>query len=336
MSDDTITPDQSVVPDPPSAEDRCSQEAGHAPAEQSAGCHPSPPFQTTWSRRRFVEGLGLAAGMVAAGTIPAFLTVKPALGDEGSETEAAGAAHTGESENPLEHLIEDNGPVNYPGQPVWYADPAGDELWAMVIDVKACIGCRRCVYACVKENNIGRESGFTYIQVVEMEQGSMELEHGTIDYEEGGKPGKWYLPIQCMHCAKPTCVFGCPVKATWREPDGIVVIDYDKCIACRNCMITCPYDARHFNWVEPEVPKSQVNPEVPLEEKAGVVEKCTFCVQRTRNGMTTACTEACPVGARKFGNLKDPDSEVSQILRTRRVFRLKEELGNEPMIWYVG
>ena len=95
---------------------------------------------------------------------------------------------------------------------------------------------------------------------------------------------------------KPTCVYGCPVKATWRDPDGIVLIDYNKCIACRNCMITCPYFARHFNWVEPEVPKNEINPDVPLEEKAGVVEKCTFCVQRTRNGKTTACVEACPVG----------------------------------------
>ena len=144
------------------------------------------------------------------------------------------------------------------------------------------------------------------------------------------------MPVQCMHCAKPTCVYGCPVKATWKDPDGIVIIDYDKCIACRNCMVTCPYDARHFNWVEPEVPKAEVNPKVPLHEKAGVVEKCTFCVQRTREGGTTACTEACPVGARTFGDLSDPESAVSKIVATKRVWRLKEELGNDPMIWYVG
>jgi molybdopterin-containing oxidoreductase family iron-sulfur binding subunit len=88
--------------------------------------------------------------------------------------------------------------------------------------------------------------------------------------------------------------------------------------------------------VDPEVPKNEVNPKVPLEDKAGVVEKCTFCIQRTRNGMTTKCVEACPVGARKFGDLNDPDSEVAVLLRTRRVWRLKESLGNEPMIWYVG
>jgi molybdopterin-containing oxidoreductase family iron-sulfur binding subunit len=301
-----------------------------------AGCGPegseeSPPI--TLTRRSLLQGVGATAGVIAAGTIPAFLTGRPALGSEES-SDAADAPRAGE--NPLEHIVEHDGAVNYPGEPVSYADPAGDEKWAMVIDVNACVGCRRCVYACVRENNIGRTSGFTYIQVLEMELGSNELEHGHLDYEKGGKPDKWYLPIQCMHCAKPTCVYGCPVIATWREPDGIVVIDYDKCIACRNCMITCPYDARHFNWVEPEVPASEVNPTVPLHEKHGVVEKCTFCVQRTRNGGTTACTEACPVGARSFGDLNDPDSEVSQLISTRRVFRLKEELGNEPMIWYVG
>jgi molybdopterin-containing oxidoreductase family iron-sulfur binding subunit len=155
-------------------------------------------------------------------------------------------------------------------------------------------------------------------------------------YTEGGRPDKWYMPVQCMHCAKPTCVYGCPVKATWKEPDGTVVIDYNTCIACRNCMVTCPYGARHFNWVEPEVPKAEVNPKVPLEDKAGVVEKCTFCIQRTRNGGTTACVEACPVGARTFGDLNDPESDVSILLKTRRVWRLKESLGTEPMIWYVG
>jgi Fe-S-cluster-containing dehydrogenase component len=269
--------------------------------------------------------------------IPAFAS-ELAASATGSETAAGSLDNEAPkpAEAPLANIIEEDGSVNYPGQPVSYAPPAGDEKWAMVIDVKACVGCRKCVYACVKENNIGRNSGFTYINVLEMHPGSMELESSNLFYEEGGSPEKWYLPVQCMQCAKPTCVYGCPVKATWKEPDGIVVIDYDKCIGCRNCMVTCPYFARHFNWVEPYVPEGEINPKVPLEAKASVVEKCTFCVQRTRNGGTTACTQACPVGARKFGDLNDPESEVSVLLRTRRVFRLKEELGNEPMIWYVG
>jgi len=291
----------------------------------------------TLSRRRFVQGLGATVGVIAAGTLPAFITARAASATDPSTVTAADAlAPGGEAEEPLARILAGDHSVNYPGKPVYYADPAGKQKWAMVIDVKACVGCRKCVYACVKENNIGRTSGFTYIQVLQMAPGSVDLEEGTVYYEKGGSPDHWYLPVQCMHCSKPTCVYGCPVQATWKEPDGTVLIDYHKCIACRNCMITCPYFARHFNWVEPEVPKGEVNPDVPLEEKAGVVEKCTFCVQRTRNGKTTACTEACPVGARKFGDLSDPDSDVSVLLRTRRTFRLKEHLGTGPMIWYVG
>ncbi len=278
------------------------------------------PAGCTLSRRRFFEGIGAAAGLFAAGAIPAAISV-------------AGASEAGEvaeGNEGIAEIIEHDQAINYPGKPPHYAEPAGKQKWGMVIDVKACIGCRRCVYACVKENNIGRNSGFTYIQVLEMDLGKVDIEHADLNYEEAGRPDKWYMPVQCMQCAKPTCVYGCPVIATWKEPDGIVVIDYEKCIACRNCMVTCPYDARHFNWVEPEVPEDEVNPTVPLEEKAGVVEKCTFCIQRTRNGQTTACTEACPVGARTFGDLNDPESAVSILLKTRRVWRLKEEVGNDP------
>jgi Fe-S-cluster-containing dehydrogenase component len=285
------------------------------------------PQGCTVSRRRFIEGIGATMGILAAGVAPALIS---ASGVAASASEAAGAG------DGTEWVTEEDQPVNYPGKPVSYAPPVGNQKWGMVIDVKACVGCRRCVYACVKENNIGRDSGFTYIQVLQMELGKVDVETSELNYEEAGRPDKWYMPVQCMHCAKPTCVYGCPVKATWKEPDGIVTIDYNKCIACRNCIVTCPYGARHFNWVEPEVPEGEVNPDVPLHEKAGVVEKCTFCVQRTRNGKTTACVEACPVGARTFGDLNDPDSAVSTLLKTRRAWRLKEGLGSEPMIWYVG
>lgn len=297
-------------------------------AERSPVCTERFPEGITLTRRHFLEGIAAATGVLVAGVVPAMLSALPSK---------AGAAETtaGPGDN-VDQIAKRNAAVNYPGKPVKYARPAGDQKWAMVIDAKACIGCRRCVYACVKENNIGRDSGFTYIKILEMELGSVDLKKSKSDYKEGGRPDKWYLPVQCMQCAKPTCVYGCPVKATWKEPDGIVVMDYDKCIACRNCIVTCPYSARYFNWVHPEVPKAEINPVVPLEEKAGTVEKCQFCIHRVRNGETTACTEACPVGARVFGDLKDPKSAVSVLLRTRRVFRLKEKLGNEPMIWYVG
>jgi Fe-S-cluster-containing dehydrogenase component len=288
------------------------------------------PDGLTITRRSLMQGIAVTGGLLAAGALPALLTAlaTPASASESSEGTA--------TLDGVDHIVEDNVAINYPGRPVSYARPAGDQSWAMVIDVNGCIGCRRCVYACVLENNIGRDSGFTYIKILEMDLGSIHIEHAKIDYEQAGNPDKWYLPVQCMQCAKPTCVYGCPVIATWKEPDGIVVMDYDKCIACRNCIVTCPYGARHFNWVHPHVPEAEVNPDLPYEEKSGTVEKCHFCIHRTRNGGTTACTEACPVGARIFGDLNDPDSAVSKILRTRRVWRLKEELGNEPMIWYVG
>ena len=284
---------------------------------------------TSLSRRSFLRNLGVTAGVVAAGVLPAALTMLPqaALGSEGAEG--------GHGEDPLAHFKGDQ-TMNYPGKPVYYAKASGSEQWGMVIDIKACIGCRRCVYACVKENNIGRTSGFTYIQVLEMEKGFVELESSEADYDDAGNPNRYYMPVQCMQCANPSCVRACPIKATWKEPDGIVVVDYTKCISCKSCVVSCPYDARHVNWVPPKVPETDINPDVPLEDKEGVVEKCTFCIHRVREGMTTKCTEACPVGARKFGDLNDPDSEVSVLLKTRRVFRLKEELGNEPMIWYVG
>jgi molybdopterin-containing oxidoreductase family iron-sulfur binding subunit len=188
------------------------------------------PEGTTFSRRSFLQGVGLAAGVVASGVIPAVLTAGPAAAADATATAAPVMVGPGASEEPLAAVLAADQSVNYPGKPVYYADPAGPEKWAMVIDVRACVGCRKCVYACVKENNIGRTSGFTFIQVLQMEPGKIDLETGVLDYEEAGRPDKWYFPIQCMHCAHPPCVYGCPVIATWKEPDGTVLIDYNKCI----------------------------------------------------------------------------------------------------------
>ena len=121
----------------------------------------------------------------------------------------------------------------------------------------------------------------------------------------------FYMPIACMQCEKPPCVKVCPVRTTYREPDGIVVIDYNWCIGCRKCMDACPYWARRFNWSTPNLPKEEMNPVTHYlgnrPRMRGVVEKCTWCVQRTRQGRYPACVEVCPVGARKFGNLLDPE-----------------------------
>ncbi|MCB2182695.1 MAG: 4Fe-4S dicluster domain-containing protein [Desulfobulbaceae bacterium] len=221
------------------------------------------------------------------------------------------------------------------------AEPALPEvLFSYGLDLSRCIGCRRCVYACVQENNQSRKPQIQWIRVVRMENGSMDLEESDHYYEGGMVPKEGYytMPIQCQQCENPPCVKVCPTKATWQEPDGIVVVDYNWCIGCRYCMAACPYWARRFNFSEPHIPKEEINPNTHYlgnrPRMRGVVEKCTFCIQRTRKGRYPACVEACPVGARKFGNILDPDSEISKVIETKRVFRLKSELNTQPKFYY--
>ena len=210
------------------------------------------------------------------------------------------------------------------------------------LDLSRCVGCRRCVYACVKENNQSRKNPqIHWIRVLEMEKArGVDLAHSEIYYdaEEVPRPGHFYMPVQCQQCGDPPCVKVCPVQATWKEPDGIVVIDYDWCIGCRCCMAACPYGARHFNWAEPTLPSEEMNPVTHYlgnrPRPKGVVEKCTFCVQRTREGRYPACVEVCPVGARKFGNLLDPESEIRRVMDTKRVFIFKEDLATHPHFYY--
>ena len=210
------------------------------------------------------------------------------------------------------------------------------------LDLSRCIGCRRCVYACVEENNQSRANPqIHWIRVLEMDkEHGVDLEHADVYYDPDRvpEPGKFYFPVQCQQCRNPPCVKTCPTGATWQEPDGIVVIDYDWCIGCRCCMAACPYGARHFNWAEPSIPKDQVNPSTHYlgnrPRPKGVVEKCTFCIQRSRAGRYPACVEACPVGARKFGNLLDKDSEIRYIIENKRVLVLKAELNTAPRFFY--
>lgn len=219
--------------------------------------------------------------------------------------------------------------------------PMENVLFGYALDLNRCIGCRRCVYACVEENNQSREKPqIHYIHVLRFKDGEMELETSDRYYnpDEVPEPGHYYMPVQCQHCRNPPCVKACPVRATWTEPDGLVVVDYNWCIGCRYCMAACPYEGRDFNWGDPNLPADEMNPETHYlgnrPRMRGVVEKCTFCIQRTREGRYPACVEACPVGARKFGNLLDPESEVRYILENQRVFRLKEELLTEPKFFY--
>ena len=209
------------------------------------------------------------------------------------------------------------------------------------LNLSRCIGCRKCVHACVAENNQSRNPEIQYIRVLQMENGSLDMEKAVHDYDPEKVPvkGHFYMPVQCQQCKNPPCVKVCPVHATWQEPDGITVIDYNWCIGCRYCEAACPYWARRFNFTKPSIPADRLNPEMDYlsnrPRSQGVMEKCHFCLQRTRAGRYPACVEVCPTGTRKFGNILDPESEVSYILKNKRVFiQLKEELGTSPRFFY--
>jgi molybdopterin-containing oxidoreductase family iron-sulfur binding subunit len=217
--------------------------------------------------------------------------------------------------------------------------PQPGVLYGYAFNISKCRGYLECAKACVLENNQDRSTDIRYIRIHEMPAGSFSMERATDDfYHEVPAANHLYVGTQCFHCENPPCVDVCPVQATWKEDDGIVVIDYDWCIGCRYCQAACPYDGRRFNWKSPSVPTDEIN----LKQhylgnrlrKKGVMEKCTFCIQRTREGQMPACVEACPTGARIFGNLLDPDSEIRWVLENKKVFRLKEDLGTEPKFWY--
>jgi molybdopterin-containing oxidoreductase family iron-sulfur binding subunit len=228
------------------------------------------------------------------------------------------------------------------GNKVNISDKKADEntLFGYAFNVSKCQGYGDCITACVEENNQDRDTEMQYIRIHEMDKKNginFELADDTFTHQVP-QDGSFYIGTQCFHCDNPPCVKVCPVEATWQETDGIVVIDYDWCVGCRYCLAACPYDGRRFNWKQPTVPEKEVNKEQHYLgnrlRKKGVMEKCTFCVQRSREGKNPACVEACPTGARTFGNILDPDSEIRYILENKKVFRLKEDLGTEPKFWY--
>ncbi len=217
--------------------------------------------------------------------------------------------------------------------------PIDGVLFGYAFNVTRCEGYMECVKACVEENNLDRKSNMQYIRIFEMEHGQMSPEVGNAKFfHKVPVEDHFYMGVQCYHCQNAPCVKACPTKATWQEPDGIVVVDYDWCIGCRYCIAACPYYGRRFNWNDPVVPKEEMTKKQHYLGNRirgrGQMEKCTFCVQRSRSGRLPACVEACPTGARVFGNLLDPDSEIRFVLKHKKVFRWKEDLGTDPKFWY--
>lgn len=201
----------------------------------------------------------------------------------------------------------------------------------MVIDMKGCIACTSCAVACKIENNLPNEVWWNRI----LTDGGANP-----DTPAGTYPNLTMdnFTVACQHCDNPACVKVCPVGATYKDEEtGVVRQDYDKCIGCRMCMAACPYTGvRSFNWEEPQyvVEHAVGDADVPKHQKH-VVEKCTMCWHRLAQGLEPACVEPCPARVRYFGDLNDPDSEVSKLLRDREYMQILPERDTEPSVYYL-
>lgn len=177
--------------------------------------------------------------------------------------------------------------------------------YGMVIDARKCIGCQACTVSCKTEAEVPLGVNRSWVESV----------------EKGTFPdvSRSFLPRLCNQCSEPQCVSVCPTGATWkRKEDGIVVVDEDICIGCKYCILACPYDARYINPV------------------TGAADKCDFCLHRVEAGLEPACVNTCQGKARTFGDLNDPESEVSKLLATNPTTRLRQEMGTEPNVYYIG
>ena len=200
--------------------------------------------------------------------------------------------------------------------------------FGMVINQKRCIGCQACALACKMQNNVpvGMYWNRTITEDCDEQDGAV----GTYP-----NLSRSYLPLACQHCENPACQKVCPTGATYKDDDGRVLIDYSKCIGCRMCMAACPYNVRQFNWDEPvrDPDFNYGDARVPVRSK-GMVEKCTFCKERTDEGNEPMCVICCPVEARVFGDLDDPTSEISRLIAEHEAYTLLPSYGTRPQVYY--
>ncbi len=253
-------------------------------------------------RREFIKKtlLGVCAGLGAAsGIIPAFSLEKTTL-------------------------------------PLWDEAPVPGKIhWGMVIDTRKCrADCQQCVAACHHEHNVpdfkNREEEIVWIEKNGYKQVFPSASQKVVAEDVQNRS---FLSL-CNHCADAPCARVCPTAATFKRWDGIVAMDYHRCIGCRSCMAACPYGSRSFNWQDPRVALHDPVTVYPTREQ-GVVEKCNFCSDRLVRGLQPACLEACPEQAITFGDLNDPASDIRKLLQTNTTMQRKPELGTKPSVFYI-
>jgi tetrathionate reductase subunit B len=266
------------------------------------------------ARRRFLGGLGLAVTCTGA------ITGTAVLGFSGPVSAKTDAPPQGGS---------------FPTKDYDWTK----RRWGFGVDVNKCIGCLRCVEACKAENDVPRNAHQfrtwveRYVHIegeesmridsqqdpVNIEASGSQKEYRFADRYKGAKVDKaFFVPKLCNQCSHPACVQVCPVGATYKTEDGVVLVDDKRCIGCRYCIQACPYGARTF------------------DERRGVPDKCTWCYHRITKGLQPACVDSCPTGARVFGDMRDRQSPISLFVRNNRVQVLRPESGNSPNVFYVG
>jgi molybdopterin-containing oxidoreductase family iron-sulfur binding subunit len=216
--------------------------------------------------------------------------------------------------------------------------PLEGKRWAMVIDVRKCIAaenCTDCAKACHHVHNVpdfgNPKDEIKWIWKEKFEHAFRDQENEHL--EEALKHAS--VPVFCNHCDNPPCVRVCPTQSTWkREKDGVVMMDWHRCIGCRYCVAACPYGSRSFNWRDPRPFIKETQLDYPTRTR-GVVEKCTLCEERLSRGKLPACVEACKEHAMVFGDLEDPDSEVRHLLHDHFAIRRSPGLGTQPEVYYI-
>ena len=284
------------------------------------------------SRREFLTKFasGVFAGLVAPAVLGGVTRVQAAL-----PTQAPGLAPLPDvpaavaGEDPIIRMMQDLRRA--------LAKPIEQRRWAMVIDLRKCVGCQGCTIACLTENKL--PPGVVYRPVITETRGAFP------------HPTRRFIPRPCMQCDNPPCVPVCPVNATYKRPDGIVAIDYAVCIGCRYCIVACPYSARVFDrgffyndldggvrepfelLSSPEYKENLVRAQggSPI----GNARKCHFCIHRIENGELPACIVSCMGRAGFFGDANDSSGLVAELIGQPNVMRLKEEMGTEPKVYYL-
>ncbi len=219
-----------------------------------------------------------------------------------------------------------------------YQRPLVAKRWAMVIDLKKCRqdqGCTDCVTACHQAHNVpdfgNPKDEVKWIWKEQFDHAFHEQEFSHVKEDLVGS----HVLLLCNHCDNPPCTRVCPTQATWkREADGIVMMDWHRCIGCRYCVAACPYGSRSFNWRDPRPFIKNIQADYPTRMR-GVVEKCTFCEERLARGQLPVCVEACREKALVFGDLENPESEVRRLLAERFAIRRKPSLGTQPEVYYL-